>query len=120
MQTNRPDDDTSQAASPVLSKFEIQLARRRFLLRCGRYAAVTPPLVTLLLAPDAAKYAAAQSGVGPRMSDAVSSVRNVHGGGAMAPSDAPTGIADCRGLAPGSWNSNAGFCAVAKKERNDR
>jgi hypothetical protein len=37
-------------------------ARRRFLQRCGRFAAITPPTVTLMLAGGASRYAAAQSG----------------------------------------------------------
>ena len=41
---------------------EMRQARRRFLLRCGRFAAVTPPIVTLLLSASASRYAVAQSG----------------------------------------------------------
>lgn len=37
-------------------------ARRRFLQRCGRFAAITPPAVTLMLAGHgASRYAVAQS-----------------------------------------------------------
>lgn len=40
--------------------------RRRFLLQCGRYAAVTPPLVTLLLSVGRSRYATAASGYSPK------------------------------------------------------
>lgn len=41
-------------------------ARRRFLVQCGRYAAITPPVVTVLLSVSQSRYATAASGVGPR------------------------------------------------------
>jgi hypothetical protein len=62
MQTNRLTDDQGQVPGPTLTRDEILLARRRFLVKCGRYAAVTPPIVTLLLAPRGGKFAVAQSG----------------------------------------------------------
>lgn len=37
-------------------------ARRRFLLTCGRYAAVTPPVISLLLSTAGPNYAIAASG----------------------------------------------------------
>jgi hypothetical protein len=37
-------------------------ARRRFLARCGKYAAVTPPTVGLLLSAAKQNYAVASSG----------------------------------------------------------
>lgn len=41
-------------------------ARRRFLATCGRYALITPPVVTLLLSSTAQNYAVAGSGNGRR------------------------------------------------------
>jgi hypothetical protein len=37
-------------------------ARRRFLITCGRYAAVTPPVISLLLSTAGPNYAIAASG----------------------------------------------------------
>lgn len=37
-------------------------ARRRFLASCGKFAALTPPAVTLMLSAADAKYAVAGSG----------------------------------------------------------
>jgi len=37
-------------------------ARRRFLAACGRFAAVTPPTITLMLVAAERSYVAAQSG----------------------------------------------------------
>jgi hypothetical protein len=37
-------------------------ARRRFLASCGKFAAVTPPTITLMLAAAERSYVAAQSG----------------------------------------------------------
>jgi hypothetical protein len=39
-------------------------ARRRFLATCGKFAAITPPAVTVLLASTAQNYAVAGSGGG--------------------------------------------------------
>jgi hypothetical protein len=39
-------------------------ARRRFLASCGKFAAVTPPTITLMLAAAERSYVAAQSGGG--------------------------------------------------------
>lgn len=39
-------------------------ARRRFLAACGKFAAVTPPTITLMLAAAERSYVAAQSGGG--------------------------------------------------------
>jgi hypothetical protein len=39
-------------------------ARRRFLATCGKFAAVTPPTITLMLAAAERSYVAAQSGGG--------------------------------------------------------
>ena len=44
-------------------------ARREFLKRCGKYAVVVPPAMTLLLARDASKPAMAFSGHGTGDSD---------------------------------------------------
>ena len=43
---------------------EIAEARRQFLARCGRFAAATPPAISLLLAASQANYAVASSGSG--------------------------------------------------------
>lgn len=45
---------------------QLRAARRSFLASCGRFAAVTPPLVTLMVAASAQNYATAASGGGPR------------------------------------------------------
>jgi hypothetical protein len=39
-------------------------ARRRFLATCGKFAAITPPAMTVLLASTAQNYAVAGSGGG--------------------------------------------------------
>ncbi len=39
-------------------------ARRRFLAKCGKYAIVTPPAMTVLLSSTAQNYAVAASGGG--------------------------------------------------------
>jgi len=38
------------------------LARRRFLLNCGKFAVVTPPVVTLMLSASERSYAIVSSG----------------------------------------------------------
>jgi hypothetical protein len=43
---------------------EMAQARRRFLASCGRFAALTPPAVILLLSATDANYAVAASGRG--------------------------------------------------------
>ena len=44
------------------SEHELAAARRNFLKTCGKYAAITPPVVTLMLSAASHNYAAAQSG----------------------------------------------------------
>ena len=44
------------------SKDQAALARRRFLLNCGKFAVVTPPVVTLMLSASDRSYAAVASG----------------------------------------------------------
>jgi len=39
-------------------------ARRRFLVKCGKFAVITPPAMTVLLASTAQNYAVASSGGG--------------------------------------------------------
>ena len=39
-------------------------ARRRFLAKCGKFAVVTPPVMTVLLSSTAQNYAVAASGGG--------------------------------------------------------
>ena len=39
-------------------------ARRRFLAKCGKFAVITPPAMTLLLSSTAQNYAVAASGNG--------------------------------------------------------
>jgi hypothetical protein len=41
-----------------------QEARRRFLAKCGKYALITPPAMTVLLSSTAQNYAVARSGGG--------------------------------------------------------
>jgi len=43
---------------------EVVEARRRFLASCGRFAVITPPVMTVLLSSTAQNYAAARSGHG--------------------------------------------------------
>lgn len=43
---------------------KMRQARRRFLMSCGKFAVVTPPAVTLLLAGERQNYAAAGSHLG--------------------------------------------------------
>ena len=43
-------------------QLEAAQARRKFLASCGKFAALTPPAVTLLLSAADAKYAVAWSG----------------------------------------------------------
>jgi hypothetical protein len=54
METPVQNDD--QAATPHVE------ARRKFLASCGKFAALTPPAVTLLLSAGEANYAVAFSG----------------------------------------------------------
>lgn len=56
METPVQNDD--QAATPHTE------ARRKFLASCGKFAALTPPAVTLLLSAADANYAVAFSGNG--------------------------------------------------------
>jgi hypothetical protein len=46
----------------TMSKDRATLARRRFLLNCGKFAVVTPPVVTLMLSTSERSYAAVASG----------------------------------------------------------
>ena len=41
---------------------DMELARRAFLAKCGKYALVTPPVVTLMLSASGKNYALALSG----------------------------------------------------------
>lgn len=41
---------------------ETNEARRRFLAKCGKFAVITPPVVTLMLTATHGNYAAAHSG----------------------------------------------------------
>lgn len=54
----RKQSDTSDA-----TEAELIAARRRFLASCGKFAVVTPPVISLLLAASKQNYAAAASGV---------------------------------------------------------
>ncbi|MGE5538856.1 MAG: hypothetical protein ACM30I_09575 [Gemmatimonas sp.] len=105
------------ANQPPISDRDMAQARRRFLLRCGRYAVATPPLVTLLLAPEVTKYAVAQSGFlgGPRTN---APLGNGGGGGAYIPTGGSPTISGCQDLAPGSFGSNSAFCSVTKKQND--
>ncbi len=60
---------------------EIAEARRQFLARCGRFAAATPPAISLLLAASHANYAVASSGGG---------TGGIQGNGAMSASSINT------------------------------
>lgn len=43
---------------------DAQVQRRKFLLQCGRFGVVTPPMIALLLSAGPATYAVARSGGG--------------------------------------------------------
>lgn len=58
-------DVTGPAAAEPATGTKHAEARRKFLLQCGRYAKITPPLITLLLTASHARYATAASGAGP-------------------------------------------------------
>lgn len=45
------------------SASDVREARRRFLRTCGKFAAATPPVVTLLLAASGHRYSAAASAI---------------------------------------------------------
>lgn len=61
----RKDLTQTTAVPPATGKTNSE-ARRQFLLQCGRYASITPPLITLLLTASQARYATAASGAGPQ------------------------------------------------------
>lgn len=48
--------------SPERNAEDKKLARRAFLAKCGKFAAVTPPVVTLMLSAANNSYATASSG----------------------------------------------------------
>jgi hypothetical protein len=56
-------------------------ARRRFLASCGKFAAITPPVMTVLLASTAQNYAAAGSGHGGGRGHSLSGGNNGWGNG---------------------------------------
>ena len=56
---NKNDDEPAANAEP-----EVDADRRKFLAACGRFAAVTPPAVTLLLSTSLNSDAIAGSGGG--------------------------------------------------------
>src|SRR5262249_51849408 len=47
---------------PTSDRDDMSQARRRFLASCGKFAAVTPPAITLLLSAAQSNYAVAFSG----------------------------------------------------------
>jgi len=53
-----------EAESPVAREEALVEERRRFLKSCGRFAMITPPTITLLLASGAQNFAVAGSGMG--------------------------------------------------------
>jgi hypothetical protein len=53
---------SSEAKDPAASHDELTAGRRRFLASCGRFAMITPPTMTLLLAVDQQGFAVAGSG----------------------------------------------------------
>ena len=57
---NTPGKDTTA------SNDRAALARRRFLLNCGKFAVVTPPVVTLMLSTSERGYAKVLSGAKTR------------------------------------------------------
>jgi len=85
-------------------------ARRKFLASCGKFAAITPPAVTLLLSAADADYAVAQSGAGRSRSLGA-------GGGPRGNNGFGNGGSD--GV-PGRSGSNASPNAAQKREDQDR
>lgn len=61
------------------------LARRRFLLNCGKFAVVTPPLVTLMLSTTDRSYAKVMSGAKLKGNNGIG-----NGGGDGAPGKSGT------------------------------
>jgi len=83
--------------------------RRGFLLACGRFAAITPPTMTLLLASSGQNFAVAGSGsaggsIGgttyfvPRDDDAITAAGGVKPGDTIC-FNGPTGI-NCKPVTP--------------------
>jgi hypothetical protein len=58
--------ENDSVSPPSSSTSDHNEARRRFPVQCGRYAAITPPAVTVLLSVTQSRYATAASGVSPR------------------------------------------------------
>jgi hypothetical protein len=58
------DSTSPKADSPAADSHD--QARRQFLVQCGRYAVITPPVVTVLLSVSQSRYATAASGAAPR------------------------------------------------------
>jgi hypothetical protein len=78
---------------------EMSDARRRFLATCGKFAAITPPAMTVLLTSTAQNYAVAASG----------------GGGARLPSGANNGFGNGGGDGvPGRSGNNPSPQAPSK------
>jgi hypothetical protein len=86
-------------------------ARRRFLASCGKFAAITPPAVTLLLSAADADYAVALSGAAQAQSSGARSL--AAGGGPRGNNGFGNGGAD--GV-PGRSGSNASPNAAQKRE----
>ncbi len=83
--------------------------RRRFLLSCGRFAVITPPTMTLLLASSGQNFAVAGSGSAggslggttyyvPRDDDAIAAAGGVKPGDTVC-FDGPGGI-NCKPVTP--------------------
>lgn len=82
---------------------DTELARRAFLAKCGKYALVTPPVVTLMLSVSGTNnYALALSGSGPSGGGGGGGGNANNGGGGGSGSNNP-GILQSRG---GSANSD--------------
>jgi len=56
-------------------------ARRQFLAKCGKFAVITPPVMTVLLASTAQNYAVAASGNGSSRLQGSSNGNNGFGNG---------------------------------------
>jgi hypothetical protein len=96
---------SSEAKDPAASHDELTAGRRRFLASCGRFAMITPPTMTLLLAVDQQGFAVAGSGAAG--SGSLSGGRtffpgdDIAGAGGAKPGDTvcfPGGGTSCHGI----------------------
>jgi len=92
---------------------EIAEARRQFLARCGRFAAATPPAISLLLAASHANYAVASSGSGGTNG----SGGGIQGNGAMNASDVNTNTTTTQGGSTAGRSCGNAFDALFNNDK---